>query len=211
MLNEIKKSILAGLLISVGGCVYLSCAVKGIAWVGAVLFAVGLFTICEYGFNLYTGKVGYIANKFSDVKYIGLVAVILLFNLLATFGTGALLSTMFADITEKAREIYAAKLDASLAKSFVSAIFCGMLMYIAVDCNKRGTKIGIFLAVPTFILSGFDHSIANSFYNGLALGGDTFTLRNALYVAVVVLGNALGGMLIPLLTRKWGGESAPQK
>ena len=203
MVNEIKKSILAGLLISIGGCVYLSCAVKGIAWVGAVLFAVGLFTICEYGFNLYTGKVGYIANKFSDVKYIGLVVLIMVFNLLTTFAVGALLSLEFADIAQKAQEVYAAKLDASLTKSFVSAIFCGMLMFIAVDVNKRGSKIGIFLAVPTFILSGFDHSIANSFYNGLALGEDTFTVKNAVYVAVVVLGNAVGGMLIPLLTRNW--------
>lgn len=203
MVNEIKKSILAGLLISIGGCVYLSCAVKGIAWVGAVLFAVGLFTICEYGFNLYTGKVGYIANKFSDVKYIGLVALIMVFNLITTFAVGALLSLEFADIAQKAQEVYAAKLDASLTKSFVSAIFCGMLMFIAVDVNKRGSKIGIFLAVPTFILSGFDHSIANSFYNGLALGEDTFTVKNAVYVAVVVLGNAVGGMLIPLLTRNW--------
>jgi formate/nitrite transporter FocA (FNT family) len=201
MLTEIRKSIAAGILISIGGCVYLACSVKGIAWLGAILFCVGLFGICEYGFNLYTGKVGYIAYKFSDVKYIGSVAVILLVNLLTTFLVGALMSLEFTDMAAFARELYAAKLDASLTKSFVSAIFCGMLMFLAVDINKRGNKLGIFLAVPTFILSGFDHSVANSFYNGIALGENTFTLRNAAFVAVVVVGNAIGGMVFPLLMR----------
>lgn len=76
-------------------------------------------------------------------------------------------------------------------------------MYLAVDLWKRGQKIGVFLCVPVFIFSGFDHSIANSFYNGAAIGADTFTLRNVAFVTVVVLGNALGGMLLPMLTRKW--------
>ena len=43
------KAVLAGLMIGTGGTVYLSCANKT---VGAVLFAVGLFTICVYGMNL---------------------------------------------------------------------------------------------------------------------------------------------------------------
>lgn len=213
MLNEIKKSIISGILISIGGCVFISCKNDGMGWLGAILFSVGLYTICEYGFNLYTGKVGYIGNRLTDWKYIGFVLQVLVFNLLTTFAVGALLSTQFTPIAETAGTMYAAKLasfEANWFKSFVSAIFCGMLMYIAVDCNKRGSKIGIFLAVPTFILSGFDHSIANSFYNGLALGENTFTVTNALFVIVVVLGNALGGMLLPLLTRSWSKEKQAQ-
>ena len=88
MLSDIKKSILSGLLITIGGSIYLSCIAKGIAPLGAFLFAAGLFTICEYGYNLYTGKVGYIAFHFKDGKYIGLVALILAFNLLSTWLLG---------------------------------------------------------------------------------------------------------------------------
>ena len=69
------------------------------------------------------------------------------------------------------------------------------------DTKKRGTRLGIFLAVPAFILAGFDHSIANSFYGGLAVGADTLSLRNLAFTLVVVLGNAAGCMLIPLLMK----------
>ncbi len=204
MAGNIKKSILSGILISVGGCVFLAASKAGYAWAGALLFAVGLFGICEYGFNLYTGKVGYIANNFRDGKYIWFVLVVLVVNLLTTFAVGCLVSVCLPDIAETARNSYAAKLAAAPEKWALSSVLCGLLMFLAVDTWKRGTKLGVFLCVPTFIIAGFDHSIANSFYNGAALGEQTFTLRNAAFVTVVVLGNALGGMLIPLLTRKWG-------
>ena len=79
MFNEIKKSILSGILISIGGCVYMASVTAGLGWLGALLFTGGLFAICVYGFNLYTGKVGYIAYHFKDTKYISLVAIICLF------------------------------------------------------------------------------------------------------------------------------------
>lgn len=70
MINDIKKSILSGLMICIGGTVYLSCLALNLRPLGAFLFAAGLYTICMYGFNLYTGKVGYIAYNFKDAKYI---------------------------------------------------------------------------------------------------------------------------------------------
>lgn len=76
-------------------------------------------------------------------------------------------------------------------------------MYLAVDTWKRGAKIGCFIYIPLFILCGFDHSIANSFYNGAALGEHTFTLQNLAIILIVILGNAIGGMLVPLLVRHW--------
>ena len=95
MLNEIKKSILSGIMISVGGTVYLSCVSQNLSWLGAFLFSAGLYTICQYGFNLYTGKVGYIALHFKDYKYTGLVILILTFNLLTTYILGLLLKNVF--------------------------------------------------------------------------------------------------------------------
>ena len=203
MVEDIKKSILSGLLISFGCSVYLSCVDKGLVWLGAFLFSAGLFTICEYGFNLYTGKVGYIAFRLKDVKYIGLVLLILVFNLITTFGLGYLIGLYFPAVRSVAVNIYSQKLMMPYSKLLLSGVLCGILMYLAVDTWKRGAKLGCFLYVPLFILAGFDHSIANSFYNGAALNEHTFTQQNLMVVLLVVLGNALGGMLIPLLTRKW--------
>ena len=65
-MTEIKKAVVSGILISIGGCVLIASTKSGMMWAGAVLFSLGLFAICEYGFNLYTGKVGYIAEHFRD-------------------------------------------------------------------------------------------------------------------------------------------------
>lgn len=204
MFNEIKKSILSGLCIAVGGTIFLSCIAQGLKPLGSFLFAAGLYTICMFGFNLYTGKVGYIGYKFKDIKYLGFVFQILVFNLLTTYLLGIVCAYAFPTIVEPAKKIYEAKMAAPLLRLFITGIFCGLLMFLAVDTWKKGCKIGCFIYIPVFILSGFDHSIANSFYNGAANGfTDAFTVHNALVVLIVVLGNAVGGMLVPVMTRSW--------
>ena len=58
-MDNLKTSvygIIGGVCISIGGCAFLSLDSK-IA--GAIFFVVGLFTICTFGFNLFTGKVCY--------------------------------------------------------------------------------------------------------------------------------------------------------
>ena len=60
------KSILAGIMIGIGGTIYLSLDNK---IVGSILFVIGLFIIVVYSFNLYTGKIGYLINNFNK-KYI---------------------------------------------------------------------------------------------------------------------------------------------
>ena len=52
---EFVKSILAGIAIGIGS--YVNLRLGGIA--GAFLFSVGLFLVCHFRLNLYTGKVGY--------------------------------------------------------------------------------------------------------------------------------------------------------
>ena len=53
-------SVLGGVCIGIGGVVFLSCENKV---VGAVFFCLGLFAICTFGFNLFTGKVGYVFEQ----------------------------------------------------------------------------------------------------------------------------------------------------
>ena len=201
MINEIKKAILSGILISIGGCVYMASVTAGLKWFGALLFCGGLFAICIYGFNLYPGKVGYLAYDFKDKKAWELVIVTCFFNQLITFLIGIAVGKYFPSIQEAAAKAYSAKLAAPLAKLFISGIFCGILMFLSVDTWKSGHKLGLFIYVPVFIIAGFDHSVANSFYNGAAFGPETFTLKNAAVVATVTIANGLGGWIFPLLTK----------
>ena len=59
------KGIYSGIMIGIGGMAFLS--VKN-AVAGSFFFSIGLLTICMYGMNLYTGKIGYILiNKLEYV------------------------------------------------------------------------------------------------------------------------------------------------
>ena len=50
--------------------------------------------------------------------------------------------------------------------------------------------------VPVFILAGFEHSIADMFYFFCA---GSFTLPSFCFLLMVVLGNSIGGMIVPAL------------
>ena len=65
---------------------------------------------------------------------------------------------------------------------------------------------GILFCIPVFILSGFEHSIADMFYFSLA--GTVFQGRSLLFLLLVVLGNSLGGLFIPCLQGLRGGNKA---
>ena len=200
ILSQVANGVLAGMMIGIGGCVSLSCDNK---YTGSLLFALGLFAIVQFGFGLYTGRVGYIPLR----KPVYLLECLwtLVGNALGTFIDAALLKfTRIAPaITEKALSSVDTKLADSPLSAFILAVFCGILMFVAVD-NARISReegghvektLGILFPVMVFILCGFNHCIADMFYIFL-----TGKIAGAgVYLPVVILGNSLGGMLIPLL------------
>ncbi len=206
LISYLAYSFASGLLVSMGGVVYLSCDNK---YLGAMLFGLGLYTIIQFGFYLFTGKVGYIVNK--GVKYIPEVLLILFGNFIGTFVTAFLVNqTRFGNaISEKAYNIMEGKLADSPLSAFILAIFCGMLMYIAVEnasiSRKTNSDVsiiaGTLLAIMVFILSGFNHCIADMFY--LFVSGN-YKTEAIVYFICVILGNSVGGMTLPVI-RKLGG------
>ena len=71
-------------------------------------------------------------------------------------------------------------------------------MYQAVSIFKKHDQnlAGIFLCIPVFILSGFEHSIANMFYFAAAR---SLSVEVIIYIITVILGNSLGGIFFELL------------
>ncbi len=196
---EFIKSILAGVAISLGGMVYLSCENK-IA--GAFLFSVGLVTVVLLGLNLYTGRIGYV---------IGCDRATLLTTILSIPGNfiGCLLVGLLKAPVGEVVSICGKKLDKGLLPAFADAILCGLLIYICVEIfKKHGKLIGILLCIPTFILCGFEHSIADMFY---FINARMLTPRALLFVFIVVLGNAVGGLVIPVLMRCYLRLSGDQR
>lgn len=195
--RQFFSAILAGMLIGMGGTVYLS---QSNPVVGSFLFAIGLFTIVVFQLHLFTGKVGY--TPFQKPMYLIELSITWLGNLVGTGITAFMVknSRIYEGMAERVTGIAEVKLADNFLSIFLLAIFCGMLMFIAVDCfrNVQGSTlrfIGVFVPVMVFILSGFEHVIANMFYFSLAGAWSAHCLAS---IIVMTLGNAVGGMLIPV-------------
>ncbi len=195
-LRIILKSILSGVMISIGGCIYLLMDNKAL---GAFLFSIGLFMICVNGYNLYTGKIGYVIDN--KPKYLIELLLTLIGNAIGTVSCGYLLflSRIGASLRDRANVICNVKLDDNLLSIFILSIFCGILMYLAVNLYKKidgfGRYLGIFLCVTVFILCGFEHCVANMFYFSAA---NLWSWKTVLYVLIMVLGNSTGSILLAL-------------
>lgn len=184
MLKHLIKAILAGICIAIGCNVYLACDNR---YVGSVLFATGLMTILLFELNLYTGKVGYIVNNKPD--FIKVVAIILLGNFIGCLITGLCFPSELATV------LCENKLQIPFGNVFCKSIMCGLLMFIAVDAYKtHKTFVPAIFCVATFILSGYEHSIADIAY---FIMGRVLTLESLIFIIIVIVGNAMGGMIIP--------------
>lgn len=191
-------AILAGVCISMGGIAYLSC--ENVV-VGALFFCVGLFIILNFNFNLFTGKVCYVFNN--DWRYSIKVVIILLGNFVgANLLALCLKLTRLLTLQERCSQIVANKLSDGLLSLFVLGIFCNILIYVAVEGFKSEnvlTKyLSLFFGVATFVICGFEHSVADMFY--FAFAGE-YSGQMFLALLVVILGNCVGGVFIELIKK----------
>lgn len=203
--QKIIDGILAGMLISLGGAVYLACVGVGsdlMRVVGAFLFSLALVCICMRSYALYTGKIGLLTEKHSK-EDISVLLLSLLGNAIGTIAFGYLIGWIFSDISPdmnlKATAILLCekKLNQGYGFGLLRGVLCGILVYLAVDIfrNNKST-IGILLCIPAFILSGYEHSIADMFYfaaSGIA------SWQAFGYLVIIIVGNSIGGLLIPVL------------
>lgn len=171
---------------------------------GSLFFTCGLFTICTFGFNLYTGKICYVFER--DKDYAIDLPFIWLGNLAGTFLTAMLLLATRAGgaMSEKAVGMVNTKLNDSPLSIFLLAIMCDILIFIAVDGygknpHEFGKYLALFFGVMIFILCGFEHCVANMFYISIA---KMWSGKAFLYVLIMTAGNSVGGVIFPLI-RKW--------
>ncbi|MBO7361520.1 MAG: formate/nitrite transporter family protein [Clostridia bacterium] len=199
ILGYFAGGVAAGILISLGGGVFLSAEERT---VGAIFFSTALLCICMLGFNLYTGKICYFPFAACREKLCELLAG-LCGNIVATLGCGYLISLALPAAGEAAKTLCDGKLDGQKWwQTLLRAFFCGMLVYLSVEIyRKHRTPVGIVFCIPTFILSGYEHSIADFFYFGTAR---ELSVRSLLFLLTVILGNSAGGIILPLLTRAAG-------
>ena len=97
---------------------------------------------------LFTGKVGYIWNK-EPLKLLS----ILILNVIFGYIIGYLLSIANPSLIIVAQtKVHSWGFNLGY---FFKSVFCGMIMYIAVEMFKQKNIFGILYGVPIFIISGF--------------------------------------------------------
>lgn len=185
-------SILAGMMIAIG-CI---CFLRIGGPVGAAVFSVGLATIINYKFLLFTGQAGRVAKKELCLRDIGLIWVL---NFVGVFLiTGLIQFTPYRQsIRESCEIIMTQRYQAGPLGSFLLAIPCGMLMYAATAMKEKNILYTI-LCVSAFILGGFYHCVADMFYT---MCGAT-AWAHWLSLLMVTLGNFVGCNIIPYVSRR---------
>ena len=199
-MKHLIKSILAGIMIGIGATTYLSLENKII---GSILFSIGLFIILTKELNLFTGKIGYLINN--GLKYVKEVLITLIGNFMGTFLVGFIINfTRISNVVaQEAIRICEIKLTDSYLSIFILSIFCGILMYLAVNGFKEAKDTFakyavVFLCISVFILCGFEHCIANMFYFTVA---NMWSLKTIICLGIMILGNSVGSFLFPLSDR----------
>lgn len=196
------------------------------------VFPVGLIMVVLLGTELFTGNCMMVAAvadkrvKFAMllrnwvVVYLGnLVGAALIVLLVSATGQLGYSSNGLAVLTIK---IAAAKTGLSFGAAFAGGILCNVLVCVAVLLAMASKSIigkiaGIWFPIMAFVLSGFEHSVANMYY----IPAGIFASMNPAYAAAaqeagvnmanlnalgflgnivpVTLGNIVGGAAIALV------------
>ena len=198
-LYEFLLAILAGMSISIGCIAFLS---SGNKIAGALFFTVGLFMVCNFKFNLFTGKVCYsLENK---PNYILKLLVIWIGNFCgALIMAGLCHATRLTGLMDSAQILVNVKLADNVGSLFVLGIFCNIMIYLAVHGyakfdNALAKFMALLFGVSIFVLCGFEHCVADMFYFVFVRAWSWEMIGK---LVMITLGNIVGGLFIPAMTR----------
>lgn len=192
MTTTFVKAIIGGICIGIGGAAYVSC---GNPIVGSLIFSIGLLLICKNGFKLFTGSIPYARL---EVKSIMKNVVILVGNILGAWIVGFIFYLSKPELYDSILMMCFNKLDEGW-RIIPLAFMCNILIFFAVDLFGRApinSFVRVFvlvLCVMTFILSGYEHCIANMFYFSAAQVFDAKVLG---YLLLNIIFNGFGGICI---------------
>ena len=199
-------AVMSGIMIGLAGGACLL-AIKHLGdWgrlIGAILFSLAIFAIIIFNMKLYTGMVSRIPSM-SPKCWWSLVACFV-FNVLGVAIVAVLLyfSPLGPVISPTAENLVAAKLDGEYwyLTCLCSSALCGFLITLSVLAptyapkHNLGATFGVIMPIIVFAFCGFDHSVANMLYFYL---GATLSWKLVGFIAISFVGNALGGIILPL-------------
>lgn len=236
-LKMLLLGIMSGAFVALGGAAS-STAVHSIPNVGidrliiGIIFPVGLMMIIFTGGELFTGNclmlMGVLDKKISIKAFVRNLVVVYFSNLLgALLVSGLLYISGNLNYTDGLLGAYAiktavAKVSITPIKGIASGILCNILVCVAVILSTASRDIvgkiwAIFFPIMVFVVSGFEHCIANMFFIPIGIMAaqnptyvakaqeaygllpeqiESLTILNSLGNFIpVTIGNIIGGML----------------
>ena len=209
MIKKIIKAILAGFIIGIAGAMFIIAKSQAYNVIPSLVFPVGLFLICVFSFNLYTGKVGFVFDKEKNIKIIDLL-IMLVGNFIGAILFGLIFTAIFNNndaikittdgvIDSKFGNLTFVNIMLVLLKSTL----CGLFVYIAVFLFNKAESFGgkvlaIWIPIFTFVYLGLDHSIANMFYMSAL---NNYSLNALVFIVIAIIGNSLGAILLDITIR----------
>ena len=199
LLRMILLGIFAGMFIA-GGASASSLAMHAISNVGlarlvaGAIFPVGLMMIVLVGGELFTGDclmiMGCVHGKFSAAKMIKVLVVVYLSNFVG--------SVLFAELVNLSGQysytngllgaftikVAMGKVNLSFGAAFSSGLLCNIFVCMAVLMAAAAKDISgkiwaIFFPILAFVVSGYEHCVANMYY----IPAGIFAASNETYVA----------------------------
>ena len=202
LLRMILLGIFAGMFIA-GGASASSLAMHAISNVGlarlvaGAIFPVGLMMIVLVGGELFTGDclmiMGCVHGKFTAAKMVKVLVVVYLSNFLG--------SILFAELVNLSGQysytngllgaftikVAIGKVNLSFGAAFASGILCNIFVCMAVLMAMAAKDISgkiwaIFFPILAFIVSGYEHCVANMYY----IPAGIFAKANTTYASLAM-------------------------
>lgn len=213
-------SIMAGIFVAMAYFVYLIMATENGTttsvtslnkFLGSVIFTIGIIAVIVAGADLFTGNClimfGVIDKKVKFSKYIVNLLIVLLGNLIGGTFIAALIyfSNAQSPILEQyVNEIAQMKVNLTFTEGVIRGIICNLLVALGVYMSYAsktisGKVLAAGIPVTAFVITGFEHVVANMYILPLSLmqGGINsiwaILFNNFIPVAI---GNFIGGGLI---------------
>jgi len=215
--KRLLMSIMAGIYIALGAQGFMVSYEN--AFLRAAVFPVGLMLIVIVGGELFTGNClmtfALIQKKITYKEYLKTMVQVFIGNFI---GALIVISLLYfggvyknPKLVETIVKVANAKISMSFLQAFFKGILCNILVslgvwFAAAAKDTTGKLLGCWFPVMLFVLSGYEHCVANMFYLPLgAIFDQSITLSQIFLnnLLPVTLGNFIGGgILIPLVYNK---------
>lgn len=204
----LKKSVLAGVLISVGALFSVVARPYGPV-VQGLCFSVGLFAVLCTGARLFTGSMLAIESVWR--KDIGISDVLVMWvTLWAMNLVGAVCVALMASQTGfDATSVAQSKAALPWHSVLIRAVLCNVLVCLAAWTFNHGERTAVdalaasVLPVACFVACGFEHSVADMLYMPLGMMQGAVSLTDCIQVILTATaGNMVGGIGFAWMVRE---------